>query len=109
MMPATRSLAQSAESEYRVRVTDSVSPTWAPDDPRADPRGAWRSGAPRWPTFAIAFALATLALVLWWSFYSPIYSTNDDVQFRLAIAGEDIPGEPASPFLLTVHVALASA
>lgn len=85
---------------------DHPEPT-SPSPAGSDAAGELESALPlRWRTIILAFFLATIAVIAWWSVIEPIYFTNDDVTFRLAISGEDIPGEPASPFLLSIHPAL---
>ena len=54
-----------------------------------------------------AFALTAVALAAAWTIAKPVYLTNDDVTIRLAIAGDDLPGEPPTSHLITVHEALA--
>jgi hypothetical protein len=61
-----------------------------------------------WRQVATAFVLTTAIIAGLWSRIEPVYFTNDDVGFRLAITGEDVPGGPPSSHLLTTHAALTT-
>lgn len=63
----------------------------------------------RWRTLVVALVVIGASLALLWTFIEPIYLENDDAAIRLTIAGQDLPGEPPTSYLVFTHEALARA
>jgi hypothetical protein len=60
-------------------------------------------------TLACALAAASVVTAAVWVWAPPLYLANDDVAIRMGIEGQAVPGQPATPFVLLTHSAVAAA
>ncbi|MBM3817900.1 MAG: hypothetical protein FJW14_02610 [Acidimicrobiia bacterium] len=58
-------------------------------------------------TLLVAVLAAAAGLAALWIVIPPIYLANDDAAIRLTVTGGDLPGEPATSYLVFTHEALA--
>lgn len=58
-------------------------------------------------TLLVAVLAAAAGLAALWTVIPSIYLANDDAAIRLTVTGGDLPGEPATSYLVFTHEALA--